>query len=147
MPGPKLFAEPLATWERDGLAAALRKAGLPTAGVQDAALLFWRFIGRDDVPVGFGGLQVFGRDAVLHSVVTLPPVRGRGVGTAIVAALESEAMMRNVRAIWLPAPADADFFGKRGYARCGLDDLPPPVRGSAAFADVAASAAIMTKRL
>jgi N-acetylglutamate synthase-like GNAT family acetyltransferase len=146
----KLFAEPLATWERDGLAAALRKAGLPTAGLEDAGPLFWRFVTRDDVPVGFGGLEVHGRDAVLRSVVTLPPMRGRGFGSAIVSALESEAAMRNVRAIWLMATAETDFFARLGYSPCAADEVPDLVRASAPFAagaSATATATAMAKRL
>ena len=71
---------PLAVWERDGLAAALAKAGLPTEDIQASGPLFWRFE-NDDVPVGFGGLEIFEDQALLRSVVTLPPVRNRGIGT------------------------------------------------------------------
>ncbi len=41
---------PLATFERDGLKAALRRAGLPCGP------LFWRFDTDDDIPAGFAGL-------------------------------------------------------------------------------------------
>jgi amino-acid N-acetyltransferase len=144
---PKLFAEPLATWERDGLAAALRKAGLPTDGVLDPGPLFWRFVTRDDVPVGFGGLEVHGRDAVLRSVVTLPPMRRRGIGSAIVAALENEAGMRDARAVWLVALANAAFFRELGYGFCTAAEIPETVRASAPFAGLGESAAAMAKRL
>ena len=30
----------------------------------------------EDVPVGFGGLEIYGYDALLRSLVILPPVRG-----------------------------------------------------------------------
>ena len=93
-------ASPLAVWERDGLAAALAKAGLPADDICAARPLFWRFE-NDDVPVGFGGLEIFGDQALLRSVVTLPPVRNRGIGTAIVTTLEAEANIRGCSAVWL----------------------------------------------
>ena len=54
-----LFALPLATWERDGLKAALARAGLPAADLETEGPLFWRFE-RDDMPVGFAGIEVHG---------------------------------------------------------------------------------------
>ena len=80
-PRPPLFALPLATWERDGIKAALARAGLPADDVETDGPLFWRFE-RDDVPVGFAGIEVHGSDAVLRSLLTLPPLRQQGIGGA-----------------------------------------------------------------
>src|SRR5262249_15939506 len=70
MTGRRVVATPLAAWERDGLKAALVKAGLPAEDVGDARLLFWRFETVEDIPVGFGGLEIHGSDALLRSLVT-----------------------------------------------------------------------------
>src|SRR6202045_1992714 len=98
---PKLIARPLRAGERGALAAALAKAKLPTADIEAPGRLFWRFETTDEVPVGFGGLEVHGDDALLRSLVTLPPVRGRGIGAAMVAALEFEARLHECRSLWL----------------------------------------------
>ena len=97
----RLQATPLAPFERDGLAAALGGAGLPAADVGDPQLMFWRFETYEDIPVGFGGLEIHGRDALLRSVVTLPPLRRVGMGAAIVGVLEGEARARKCGAIYL----------------------------------------------
>ena len=107
---------PLAVWERDGLAAALAKAGLPTEDIQASGPLFWRFE-NDDVPVGFGGLEIFEDQALLRSVVTLPPVRNRGIGRAIVVSLEAEASIRGCGAAWLVTEKAAGFFRPSGLPR------------------------------
>src|SRR5262245_50238978 len=109
-----LIALPLAVWERDGLKAALGGAGLPTDDVATAGPLFWRFSINDDVPVGFGGLEIHGDDALMRSVVTLPPLRGRGLGRRIVLALEAEALMLKCSDVWLLTTTAQDFFGKLG---------------------------------
>ena len=57
---PRLRAVPLATFERDGLKAALRKAGLPCEDVEQSGPLFWRFDTDDDIPAGFAGLELHG---------------------------------------------------------------------------------------
>lgn len=143
---PRLVSQPLATWEREGLVATLRKAGLPVEGVHEAGPLFWRFQTEDDVPVGFGGLQMHGADAVLRSIVTLPPMRRRGIGAVMVAAMEGEAALLKARTIWLRTAACADFFARLGYAACDSGTVPPQIRASASFA-AAGAAIVMVKRL
>lgn len=147
--GPRqLTAIPLATWERDGLASALRKAGLPAADVGKPDRHFWRYETREGVPVGFGGLEVHGPDALLRSVVTIPPMRGRGFGSAMVAALEAEAALRGCHTIWLLTASSEGFFARLGYVRHDRDNAPEAIRNTEEFASLCpASAALMVKRL
>jgi amino-acid N-acetyltransferase len=148
MAAARLLAIPLAAWERDGLKAALIKAGLPAGDVDDARVLFWRFETYNDVPVGFGGLEIHGTDALLRSVVILPPLREAGLGRAVVDTLETEAAARKCRAIYLLTGSQADFFARLGYAACQRADVPDPIRGSEQFASLCpANAVVMLKRL
>jgi N-acetylglutamate synthase-like GNAT family acetyltransferase len=141
----RLVAQPLAVWERDGLKAALAGAGLPAGDVAEPDRLFWRFETPDDVPVGFGGLEVHGRHALLRSVVTLPPLRKRGIGRAITAALEAEADMRGCRDIFL-LTGSTEYFDRLGYTSCRLDRVPEEIRASDEFA-TRSSASPMVKHL
>ena len=129
----RLLATPLATWERDGLKTALIKAGLPAEDVEDAQPLFWRFESHQDIPVGFGGLELHGSDALLRSVVTLPPLRQVGIGSTIVDMLEIEARARNCRAIYLLTTSQANFFAGLGYAPCARNAVPYAVQQSRQF--------------
>jgi N-acetylglutamate synthase-like GNAT family acetyltransferase len=147
--GARVFAQPLQGWERDGLKASLARAGLPADDVDDPDLLFWRFE-SDDVPVGFAGIEIFGQDALLRSLVTLPPVRLRGIGAAMVAKMETEARARGARAIYLVADDNAPFFAKLGYAPCGRDGVPPAIAASAQFVrlcSASVSATAMAKQV
>jgi len=145
--GAPLFAQPLATWERDGLKAALARAGLPVDDIGDDGPLFWRFE-RDDVPVGFAGIEVHGADALLRSLVTLPPLRLKGVGGAMVDKMETEARARGARAIYL-LTADSDgFFSKLGYAPCARERAPAAIAATAQFARLCpATATVMMKEI
>jgi len=130
---PRLFAHPLKSWERGAISAALTKAGLANDGVEEPHHLFWRFETDEDMPVGFGGLEPYGHDALLRSVVTLPPLRNKGMGTAIVATLETEAGLRGSRAVWIVSRAAAAFFERRGYAKCLPSVVPDLIRATRAF--------------
>jgi N-acetylglutamate synthase-like GNAT family acetyltransferase len=148
MAAPRLLATPLAVWERDGLKAALTKAGLPADDVGDARLLFWRFETLNDVPVGFGGLEIHGSDALLRSLVILPPLRDIGLGRAIVEVLETEAAARQCRAVYLLTDAQATFFSRLGYTPCAREEVPDAIRASRQFASLCpANAAVMVKRM
>ena len=143
-----LVALPLAVWERDGLKAALTKAGLPADDIFTPGPQFWRFSTDDDVPAGFGGIEVHGADALIRSVVTLPPLRGRGVGQGIVRALEAEAIVMKCAAVWLLTTTAREFFGKLGYAAIDRADVPGAIRATAQFSSLCPdSATVMVRRL
>ena len=130
----RLQATPLAAWERDGVGAALLGAGLPADDIADPNVLLWRFETFEDVPAGFGGLEIHGTDALLRSVVTLPPLRQVGIGAAIVAALEAQAQASNCRTVYLLTTSEAEFFGRLGYVPCVPGDVPEGLRSSRQFA-------------
>jgi N-acetylglutamate synthase-like GNAT family acetyltransferase len=143
-----LIALPLAVWERDGLNAALVRAGLPVDDILSAGPQFWRFSTDDDVPAGFGGIEVHGGDALLRSVVTLPPLRGRGVGRAIVQALEAEAMVMKCRAVFVLTTTAREFFEKLGYVAVDRSEVPAAIRATAQFSALCPdSATAMVRRI
>jgi amino-acid N-acetyltransferase len=144
--GVRLFAQPLAVWERDGLAAALTKAKLPSDDISTEGPSFWRFTTEDDVPVGFGGLEMHGRDALLRSIVILPPVRRQGAGRTIVGLLETEAALRGASAVWLLTTETAAFFEQLGYAACDRAQAPQAIRATAEFACLAPTSASMMRK-
>ena len=133
-PRPALFALPLATWERDGLKAALARAGLPADDVAQDGPLFWRFE-RDDMPVGFAGIEVHGTDALLRSLITLPPLRQQGIGAAMIDKMEVEARARGASAIYLLTRDFVAFFARLGYAPCGREHLPPAIAAAGPFGE------------
>ena len=129
----RLRSTPLATFEREGLKAALTKAGLPADDLETPGPLFWRFETPSDIPVGFGGLEIHGRNAVLRSVVILPVLRKSGFGRAVVSAIEQEAQAHSCGAIYL-LTADPRFFTHQGYDLCRRNAVPKAVRASSQFA-------------
>lgn len=125
---PKLLWLPLAPFERDAVKTALKGAGLPHDDVDAPGRWFWRFE-ENDVPIGFGGIEVHGDDGVLR-IVTLPMLRHRGLGGAIADALEGETVALGCRALWVAAGGEASFFAERGYVPCRPDAVPAEIAGS-----------------
>lgn len=145
---PAVIGVILHAHERDALAAALTKARLPADDLREPGRRFWRFETADGLPVGFGGLQGLGSDVLLRSVVTLPQLRSRGYGKAIVAALEVEARLLGCRHLWLLATQSADFFRRLGYEPRPRTDAPESIRSTAQFAALCPqSATVLMKPL
>jgi N-acetylglutamate synthase-like GNAT family acetyltransferase len=144
----RLRAQQLATWERDGLKAALAGARLPVDDIAEPDRLFWRFETLNDVPVGFGGLEVHGKHALVRSVVTLPPLRKRGIGRAIIAALETEAQLRGCEEVFVLTTGSTELFSRFGYTPCDCAQMPDEICRTQEFAALmAAAASPMVKRL
>lgn len=145
---PRLFAFPLKLGERGALSRALAKAKLPIDDIESPTLLFWRFETTDSIPVGFGGLEIYGEDALMRSIVILPPLRSRGLGTAVVGQLETEAAVLKCRAVWLLTDGASEFFDRLGYAKCDRAVVPQAIRESREFAQLCPETAeVLVKRL
>jgi amino-acid N-acetyltransferase len=144
---PQIVAFPLLTGERGGLAAALKRARLPLDDLDAPGRHFWRFTTPDDLPVGFGGLEIHGKDALLRSLIVLPPMRHRGYGKAAVAALEAEAAIAGCDNVWVLAQSAEEFFTERGYAPCERVHVPTSIRMTDQFTILdAPEATVMVKR-
>ncbi|CAL8976689.1 MULTISPECIES: GNAT family N-acetyltransferase [Rhodoplanes] len=122
---PRLLWLPLAPFERDGARAALKRAGLPHDDVDAPGRWYWRFE-EDDVPVGFGGVEVHG-DAGLLRIVTLPVLRHRGLGAAIATALEGETAALGCRILYVAPGGEVAFFTEQGYAPCPAGTVPDAI--------------------
>ena len=129
------------------MAAALAGAHLPHDDIDAPGRQFWRFDTVDDVPVGFGGIEICGDAALLRSIVTMPPIRAHGIGSAIVRALEAEAALHACRDCYLLTVSEDGFFEKLGYVRCEPEAVPAPIRDTVLFATRPASVIAMVKRL
>ena len=109
---------PLAVGERDGLVAMLAAEHLPRRRHRRAPdCLFWRF---DTMRTCRSASAAWTSrpSALLRSVVTLPPVRRRGIGRAIVADSRPKPTVAGCDAIYLLAAAPG-LFAPLGYVACG----------------------------
>jgi N-acetylglutamate synthase-like GNAT family acetyltransferase len=130
------------------IAALLESAGLPTADLSSAGdFQTWVFDAHGAVLAAIG-LERFGDQALLRSLVVAPDHRKRGLGQKLIARLEREARAEGItRLILLTETAEA-FFQARGYVITDRRQVSDAVKLSAEFRSLCpVSAVCMSKTL
>lgn len=127
--------------------ALLTTAGLPTDDLPEQ-LEHFLACGNAAEPDGIVGLEIFGEDALLRSLVVAEGMRERGLGKDLVAAAEALATSEGVRRVFLLTDTAAGFFSALGYTSSDRGLAPAPVRASRQFSELCpATAAFMVKNL
>lgn len=78
--------------------------------------------------VGTGGVEFYGDDAVIRSVVVDPAARGLGLGIDIGTLLEDDALKSGARDVYLFTMHAYEFWKRLGYIDLPLDQWPENVR-------------------
>jgi amino-acid N-acetyltransferase len=125
----------------------LMRNDLPAEDVRENPGAFYVARAGDD-RVGVGGIEQYGSDGLLRSVVVEESARGEGVGTELCATLEAVAREAGVERLYLLTTTAAGFFAGRGYAEIERDAAPDPIRDTTEFAELCpASATCLRKSL
>ena len=97
-------------------------------------------------PDGIIGLELYGTQALLRSLVVAVSMRSTGLGSALLDHAESHARQAGVQSIYLLTTTAESFFSRRGYVLTHRDDAPASIRATREFADICpASSAFMVK--
>jgi amino-acid N-acetyltransferase len=128
--------------------ALLQSQGLPVSDITDEHLKHFFFIGSDGSPTGLVGVELYGTEALLRSLVVAETARTQGLGSALVQHVEDYAAARRVGAMYLLTTTAERFFERRGYRRVDRTQAPPAIQTTAEFAGLCpARSAFMIKRL
>lgn len=138
-------ATPLAQQELPALVTLLAMENLPNQDITDAGRRFWRVDAPDGL-LGYGGLEIYGRDGLLRSVVVPSERRGKGNGLAVVDAIFQEAVALGLERLWLLTIGAAGFFERIGFTRAERGEAPPDIRASAQFAGLCPGSAVCLRR-
>jgi amino-acid N-acetyltransferase len=126
----------------------LAAANLPSSDLADEQLATFFHCGPADAPTALVGLEIFGADALLRSLVVDPTLRSVGLGSALVAHAEVHAVKREVGSLYLLTTMAEAFFARRGYHHIERTVAPASIRSTKEFAGLCpASSAFMFKRL
>ena len=131
----------------DYVEALLEENGLPSADVRSKPGCFY-VASEGDERVGVGGIESYGSDGLLRSVVVERPARGQGLGTALCDRLEAVAREDGVGTLYLLTTTARELFADHGYVEIDRSLAPEAIRETTEFADLCPEAAVcMRKRL
>jgi amino-acid N-acetyltransferase len=131
--------------DREGVELLLVSAGLPTEGVLEH---FSSFFVVDDgsMVVGAAGLELYGKHALLRSVVVATGTKGTGVGTLLTHRAIDEALARGARALYLLTTTAETFFPRFGFERITREEVPEALRVSREFQGACPASATVMRR-
>jgi amino-acid N-acetyltransferase len=129
-------------------AALLEAHGLPISDITEEHLEHFFYFGSDGSLTALVGVEVYGTDALLRSLVVADAARAQGLGSSLVEHAETFAASRQVSAMYLLTTTAESFFQRRGYRCIDRAQAPPTIQSTREFASLCpASCAIMLKRL
>jgi amino-acid N-acetyltransferase len=115
---------------------------LPSADITAETLAHF-LVCRDPVGVvGVVGLEVFGQDALLRSLVVSKERQGLGLGRRLVSAAEEMAAELKVRDIYLLTTTAAELFEYLGYHRVDRELAPSAISLTTEFSSLCPSTAV-----
>ena len=133
--------------EAAAIRALLRDSELPTDDLDAAPVEFLVAFDEDGL-AGVGGLEPHGDCGLLRSLAVRPALRGSGLGSALLRALETMARERGLRELVLLTLTAAPFFARHGYVALARGDAPRAVQDSAEFRSLCpASATCMSRSI
>lgn len=111
----------------------LKHSGLPTAGVPATLEGYVVVVTPAGNLAGLAGLERYGTEGLLRSVVVVPELRGTGVGRALSERVVSEAGKRGVTDLYLLTTTAEGYFPKLGFAAIARNAIPSGVQQSLEF--------------
>jgi ArsR family transcriptional regulator, arsenate/arsenite/antimonite-responsive transcriptional repressor len=126
----------------------LEAAGLPTADVSQELLRHFFYLPCAGSAAGLVGLELYGHEALLRSLVVRESERGKGLGIALVHHAESYAASHGVRSMYLLTLTAQPLFERLGYTHLDRSAAPTSIQRTSEFANLCpASSAFMVKVL
>lgn len=145
MDGPSIEFDRATTETIDYVEELLEASGLPTRDLREAPAEF--YFGYDGGRrVGVGGLECYGTEGLLRSVVVEESARGEGVGTVLCERLERTARAEGIERLYLLTTTAAEFFDRRGYATIDRSEPPAAIRETAEFAGLCPTTAVCMRK-
>ncbi|MGE0354793.1 MAG: arsenic resistance N-acetyltransferase ArsN2 [Gemmatimonadales bacterium] len=123
----------------------IEEAGLPTAGITEDLDGFMIAVAGNDV-IGAAGLERYGTDGLLRSVVVTPSLRSTGVGGALVESLLGMARRAGLKEVYLLTETAEAYFPRHGFAPVPRGEVPESVKGSVEFQGACSESAMVMHR-
>lgn len=105
------------------------------------------FVASSDAEViGVGGVEIYGSNGLLRSIVIEESSRGRGYGTAVRETLEEHARTNGVTTLYLLTTTASAFFRRSEYERVDRANVPSSIQRTTEFTDLCPTSATCLKK-
>lgn len=145
MTDPSITLRKAETADLDRVEALLKANSLPYEDVRTKPTCF--FVAFDETGcIGVGGVEIYGSNGLLRSVVITESSRGQGYGTTLCSALEDYARTNGVATLYLLTTTAAAFFRRNGYVEIDRENVPSSIRRTTEFTDLCPESATCLKK-
>ena len=122
--------------DHGAITALLRAADLPADDLDGTMLDAFVVATEGEACVGVVGLEVYGSNALLRSLAVDRRHRRKGLGARLITAIEIEARVQGVTALYLLATTATTFFERRGYRAHDRATVPPSIAATTEFSSL-----------
>jgi len=119
----------------------LKTNKLPFQDVKLEGSLYFTYQDEDNNIIGSGGLEVYGKNALLRSLAVDEIHRHQQVGIRMVNDLMEKAKHLKIENLFLLTETARTFFEKKGFQDIERTEVPEPLRNSSEFTSVCPSSA------
>ena len=123
----------------------LTGAGLPLDGATEA-FATGVVVSEGDRLVGCAAIEPYDGAALLRSVAVAPDLRGQGVGTTLVHAVEALARESGATSLILLTETAEPWFSRLGYEAIDRSSVPADIAGSIEFVTACSTSAVAMRR-
>lgn len=145
MTTPTITLEKADRTDLDRVEALLEANGLPYQDVRTKPECFFvAYAGAERI--GVGGVERYGSNGLLRSVVVTESNRGLGYGSALCDALEDHARANGVGTLYLLTTSASEFFRHCGYGEIVRETVPSSIQRTTEFTDLCPSSATCMRK-
>ncbi|MGX5845015.1 arsenic resistance N-acetyltransferase ArsN2 [Mesorhizobium sp. ArgA1] len=108
------------------LRGILGEAGLPTGDLGEPARPFFRLADGSQT-IGFAGLEAYGENVLLRSIVIVPEARSKGLGRRAIGLLLEQARAAGASCAYLLTIDAVPFFAEMGFQVVARLDAPADI--------------------
>ncbi|TVO76947.1 arsenic resistance N-acetyltransferase ArsN2 [Sedimenticola selenatireducens] len=126
----------------------LISANLPTDDIDKHTPAHFFAVKHRSEAVALIGIEYYGEDALLRSLMVKPDYRNQGLASQLIQAIAQEAVQQGVQHLYLLTTTAGHFFSHKGFVTIRRDDTPPTIKATREFSHICpASATIMYRDL
>ena len=144
--GTGATVRPATSDDYEAVAGLLRAAQLPLDGVPRMLTDFY-VAERQGRVLGAIGLEVYGSDGLLRSVVVQAAARSAGIGVALIDYALGQARLRALRAVYLLTTTAERYFPRFGFSAIARDDVPHHMSASVEFREACPASAVVMRKV